>query len=245
MTAIELHNKKNILVTIFNDSPDFFEDPEYSKMVIFDVNTFDKLATIGDVKCCSKNALIEFKNKVISGHIGIITIVNIDTYQIETIVELQNKKGCICTFVNLEKNGILFGCHGKIGLLDMETIKTSPIVKIHQKMIYKIVKIRDTEFVSACEKGNVIFWNFPMFNKNYIFKNTLNSHTIDSWYIGGNNKTSKINEIEGNDDEDEEEEDEDEEDEEEEDDIYNTTLNYRNGFRNINNSMSMDSDLFW
>lgn len=191
INVIELE-KKNSLVTVVSNSMNYMPADEFS-MIFYDSKTFEKTYTINDVKCCSKNALVEYNNKIIAGGVGTITIINYDTYQIESIIKTRvGPNPYVCSFVNIGKDKIIFGVGGRIGLLDLVTKEIEGYSKIHKKIIYKLLKIGNEEYASASDDRYISYWNFPKFNTNYIFTDSYLPHTIDNWFEEDN--TSIINE---------------------------------------------------
>lgn len=182
ISILELKSKENTIVTIEGNS--FWYEPcSNCSMTFWDSNTYEKLLTINDVECASKNGLIEYKNKLIVGGIGKITIVNIYSQQIETIIDvsLSKDKLYICTLVDIGDDTILFGdLDGKVNQLNMKTLIIEDSIKLHQGMIYKIIKIGESSYASGCDEGVLSLWGSHPFLTDHQFNEGYHSYTIDS-----------------------------------------------------------------
>lgn len=193
ISIIELKSKENTLVTVEGNSS-WFNFCENCTMTFWDGTSYEKRVTIKDVECSSKNALIEYKNKLLVGGNGKITTVSIESQQIENIVvvssnepienivDISDNEGLfICTLVDIGNDIILFGDQrGKVNQLNMKTFEVNDKIQLHKGMIYKIIKIGDNSYASGCEDGYLSLWEAHQFEVEHKFRDGFYCYTLDS-----------------------------------------------------------------
>ena len=129
---------------------------------LWKMSTFQCITVIEGVKCCDTNALYQIdKDRVISGGIYIITIVNIDKCTIEKEI-IDESFGRVFCFIKLRDNKtILCGCSdGLLCFYDMNTEQYIKTKNNHKNYISDLLLIDDNTFLSCSGDNTIKVWKY-------------------------------------------------------------------------------------
>lgn len=151
VAIIELTNKKYIVSNGYDDTIRFWSS-ETTKCI--------KTLVIQDCRCYNNNSLIEIqRNRVMVGDFEKLSIINVDTFQLESVFEIR----CSCGIYSLCSLGsycvILGSNQGNLVQINTNECKIEGIKeKAHNGIIYGLLNLDDKTIISCSTDCSIKFW---------------------------------------------------------------------------------------
>ena len=151
LSVIELHTKRYIVSGSEDNSVRFWDT----------INAFKCEKVIKGIRCCWNNSFTEFGNsKLIVGGIKYIAIINVQTFQVESVVQ-EYQLGSVFSILILPNNTAFCGCsEGKFCQLDLNACRVLEIAKKMQMGNVNVIIEGFGYLLTASNDKSICLWEF-------------------------------------------------------------------------------------